>query len=229
LAPLAWVDGERRDNLEISRSDKARLEGTSLCAHGQRLIEQGELWRGSLRDQWQQLCRWERAMRYLRLPPPAQANGFRGALSEALDEAIAVTGADMGNLQLFDPVTKTLRIEAQRGFRNPFLAFFQRVGEGEAACGAALEGTRQVVVDDVTDSAIFPPGPALEVMLDARARAVQSTPLVGPSGLVLGVLSTHFRRPRRHRQGELRAVAVVAQRLAGTVERRLGLSTPCGR
>src|SRR5262249_906917 len=156
-----------------------------------------------LRAQWHQLCRWEQCVRSLRAPQrPVWANGIRGALSEALDEAIAVTGADMGNVQLFDPVDGTLGIEAQRGFGDPFLEFFQRVGEGKAACGTAFRGARQVAVDDVTDSAIFSPG-ELEAMLDARARAVQSTPLIGPSGLVLGVLSTHYRGPRRHREGEL--------------------------
>jgi hypothetical protein len=225
------ADVDRRSDRELSlASTQARLEGVSLCTDGQRAIEQGDRGLGALRAQWQQLCRWELRVRTLRAPlPTARANGIRDTLSEALDEGIAVTGADMGNVQLFDPVTGTLKIEAQRGFGDPFLDFFRCVGEGEHLCGIAFEGARQIVVDDVTESPLFPRGPALEAMLDARVRAVQSTPLVAPSGLVLGVLSTHFRRPRRHPESELRAVAAVVQRAACALERRYGLSTPYGR
>ncbi len=51
---------------------------------------------------------------------------------------------------------------------------------------------RHAIVYDVADSPLFPPGPTLEVMLDALVRSVQSTPLVGASGRVLGIVSTHL-------------------------------------
>jgi len=118
-------------------------------------------------------------------------------MGEMLEAAIAVTGATMGNIQLFDPTTNALTIVAERGFRPRFLDFFACVHDGEAACGASLTSRRRVVVDDVTDSPIFFGSAALEVMLDAGARAVQSTPFFDNAGQILGVVSTHYRAPRR--------------------------------
>ena len=58
-------------------------------------------------------------------------------LLEIVDAAIAVTGADMGNIQLLDHASGRLRIVASRGFDRPFLEFFDTVQEGHAACGMA--------------------------------------------------------------------------------------------
>src|SRR6202453_1895136 len=44
-------------------------------------------------------------------------------LGEVLDAAIAVTGTDMGNVQLLDPASGELRIIVQRGFSDSFLEF----------------------------------------------------------------------------------------------------------
>jgi GAF domain-containing protein len=114
-----------------------------------------------------------------------------------VDAAIETTGADIGNLQLIDPASAALRIAPERGFSQPFLKFFDSVHSGQAGCGAALQRREQVLVEDVAESAIFLGTPALEVMLDARARPVLSIPLVGRSGCVLGIMSMHWHKPRR--------------------------------
>ncbi|HVQ76853.1 MAG TPA: PAS domain S-box protein, partial [Candidatus Binatia bacterium] len=58
-------------------------------------------------------------------------------LSEILDAAMAITGADMGNIQLLDESSGVLAIKAQHGFDQAFLDFFARVHGGQAACGTA--------------------------------------------------------------------------------------------
>ena len=50
-----------------------------------------------------------------------------GLLLEIVDAAIAITAADMGNIQLFDQVSESLRIVASRGFEAPFLEHFNAV------------------------------------------------------------------------------------------------------
>ena len=113
-------------------------------------------------------------------------------LHDILDAAIGITGAHMGNIQLLEG--DRLRITAQRGFDAPFLEFFDAVHGDQAACGTALQRGERVIVDDVANSSIFMETQALEVMMAAGARAVQSTPLVSRSGRVLGMFSTHYRR-----------------------------------
>jgi len=112
-----------------------------------------------------------------------------------LDSAIALTGADMGDIQSLDPGSQVLKIAVQRGFDRQFLNFFANVHPWESAGGIALKHMRTVVVNDVTCSPIFRDSPSLEILLDAKVRRVKSAPLVGHNGAILGVLSTHFCQP----------------------------------
>src|SRR6185312_10426155 len=123
----------------------------------------------------------------------AQSGEITGLLDQVIDAAIEIVEADMGNIQLFRK--GRLRIVCQRGFKPPFLDFFDGMEHGVAACGTALQCGERVIVDDVSQSAIFPNTVAREVMLEAGAPSVQSTPLLGRSGRVLGMLSTHYQKP----------------------------------
>src|SRR5262249_59731773 len=99
-------------------------------------------------------------------------------LTDVMDAAIAIAADDMGNIQMFDRASGALKIVVHRGFDSTFVDCFNAVHEGEAACGTALQTGARVVIDDITASQVFIGTPALEVMLAAGARAVQSTPLV---------------------------------------------------
>jgi hypothetical protein len=146
-------------------------------------------------------------------------------LSWAVDSALRVTNATKANLQILDPASGLLYIAEQRGFRQPFLDFFKTVHAGEAACGKALETCGRVIIEDVTESPIFCGTPALEVLLDAEVRAVQSTPLLGPSGAINGILSTHWPSPRRLSNGALSQLNVVAGIVAHWLEHNLYASS----
>jgi GAF domain len=127
-------------------------------------------------------------------------------LNGLLAAAIAMTEAEMANIQLFEQASGGLKIKVQRGFKQPFLDFFDEVDAGQAACGTALKTGERVVVEDVTSNPIFLGTAALEVMLDAGALAVQSTPLFSPFGHTLGVFSTHYRKPHRPDTRELQVL-----------------------
>jgi hypothetical protein len=136
----------------------------------------------------------------------------RVLLTKIVALAMRFTGADMGNIQVVEPTLGALEIKAQCGFSSPFLEYFNQVHQGESACGTAMKRARRVMVEDVTQSRLFQGSPALEVILDAGARSVQSTPLVDVSGRVLGVLSTHWRRPRRLSPSESWLLDVLAEK-----------------
>ena len=121
----------------------------------------------------------------------------RSLLTWALDRALEITRAEMGNIQIFDPASAGLRIEAQRGFGTPFLEFFDCVRDGQTACGLGFKSGRRIIVEDVTNSQVFRSSSVREVMHDAKVGAVQSTPLIGRAGRVLGIVSTHYRRPQQ--------------------------------
>jgi len=148
-----------------------------------------------------------------------QSGGIPELLAEILDAGIEITAADMGNIQLLDDAGR-LGIVAHRGFDSPFLEFFGEVHDGLAACGSALQNRERVIVEDVAQSPLFAGTPALGAMLAAEARAVQSTPLVSRTGKVLGMFSTHYRRPCRPTERELRLLDLLARQAADLIERK---------
>jgi hypothetical protein len=115
-------------------------------------------------------------------------------LGRVLSAAVRISG-DLGNLQLLDPACYALKIVCQTGFDSAFLKFFSATQEGQSACGEALLLRQRVVIEDVATDALFAGTEAREVLLAAGVRAVQSTPLLNDAGQVVGVLSTHYRRP----------------------------------
>ena len=147
-----------------------------------------------------------------------RADGFPVMLHEILEAAIEMTGAEMGNIQLLDGAG-VLKIAAQRGFEAPFLEFFDEVHDGQAACGAAMQRGERVIVDDVQQSPVFLGTPALQVLLEAGVRAVQSTPLVTREGRLLGMFSTHYPAPHRPTERALRMLDILARQAADLIER----------
>src|SRR5262249_516558 len=111
------------------------------------------------------------------------------------------------------------RIMASRGFEAPFLNFFNGVHEGEAASGTAMREGERSVIADVTNSPVFAGTEALHVLLAAGVRAVQSTPLFNRSGALVGVLSTHYRTPRRPAERDLKLLELLARQAADYIER----------
>ena len=140
------------------------------------------------------------------------------ALHEVLDATLTMMDADKGNIQLFDPLHKTLRIGAQRGFEEPFLRSFAAVDAGDqSVCGRALrEGRRVMIPDILQDNSLTQ---MVDVALEAGVRAVQSTPLLGRNGVPMGMLSTHWNEPTQPSERALRLLDLYARQAAEFIER----------
>ncbi len=148
-----------------------------------------------------------------------QHEDIQTLLDAFLDAAIAITDAERGTLQLVDPDTGTLTIVARRGFAQPFLDFFGKVHDGNSATGAALRRGERVIVEDVTKSEIFVGTPSMGILLDAGVRAVQSTPLCSRSGILVGVLNTHYAAPHRLDRRESQMLDLLVRQAADLIER----------
>ena len=144
------------------------------------------------------------------------------SLREGLDEMLAATiemlGADFGNIQLLNVNSGMLTIETQRGFKQDFLDFFREVSAGDdSACGRALRSGERIIIEDVE---VDPPfAPMLHVIRGAGCRAVQSTPLIGRGGQLLGIISTHFRSVHRPSEAELHRLDLYARQASDFIER----------
>jgi PAS domain S-box-containing protein len=142
-------------------------------------------------------------------------------LDEILSAAIAVTHADTGTLQLLAPETGELRLQAWQGVGRPFVDFFAcvQVHTG-SACGTALQAGRRVVVPDVAANEIIAADAlSVEVFRQSGIRAVQSTPITSRSGRMLGMISSHWRRPHEPAEHDLRLLDVLVRQAADLIER----------
>ncbi|MFJ2738450.1 GAF domain-containing protein [Streptomyces sp. NPDC087440] len=114
-------------------------------------------------------------------------------LRDALALTLRITGAPMGNAQLLDPETGLLHLTSQRGFHQPFLAFFATVEDRDTACGVAALDRVPVFVEEVAASPVFLGTPALDAVREAGVGAVVSLPVTTRQGVLIGVISVHHR------------------------------------
>jgi DNA-binding NarL/FixJ family response regulator len=130
---------------------------------------------------------------------PTEGNPYlqfarNGLIAEFLASIIDATGADFGNVQLFDSKNHALRIVVHRGFEREFLSYFDTVSVSErSVCGQAMSKRSRVVVTDVAIDPLFS-SDTRGVLLRANVRSVQSTPLVDKNGNFVGMVSTHYGR-----------------------------------
>ena len=212
-------DGVLRDiSLTISpvRDDRGRIVGASKIARDVTDHRRAERAIQDLNSQLTfELSAMERIQRIsIRF---VEAGDFTELLGDIVEAGIAITGADMGNIQLLDG--GALKIVSQRGFEAPFLNFFNTVGSDSAACGLAFRDVARVIVENVDTSPVFDE-PSRAAMLAAGVHAVQATPLVSRSGQVVGMFSTHYRTSRRPAGRELRLLDVLSRQAADLIERR---------
>lgn len=109
---------------------------------------------------------------------------------------------------------------SRHGFSKSFLDFFACVNE-ETTCALAMQTRSRVVVGDVQAHPIFKGKRSGKAMLEANARAVQSTPLISASGEVLGVFSTHCDRPRTPDEHDLAVIDHIGDRTAYWLDKAL--------
>jgi PAS domain S-box-containing protein len=147
--------------------------------------------------------------------------GSNGALyHHVLDAAVDLMSADMGSMQVFHPERGELRLLAERGFNPGSAAQFEWVRPDTASpCGMALSAGCRVIVPDIETCEALARRADLDALRLAGIRACLSTPLMARSGRLLGMISTHWRRPHRPAEHELQPLDVLARQAADLIER----------
>jgi PAS domain S-box-containing protein len=137
-----------------------------------------------------------------------------------LDGAVAVSEAQRGTIQRLDSETSELRIVVQHGFEPSLLALFDRQpANAPSASSLAQQELARIVVQDVRNSPIYSGTPGLDVMLAAKSLAVVSTPIMGRSGQLLGVMSVYFDAPWHPDEHVLQRLDVLTRQAAETLDR----------
>ena len=145
-----------------------------------------------------------------------EAGDMSAVLERMLAAVMQVQAADFGNVQLLDAERGGLVIVAQRNFQQPFLEHLALVRC--TACKRAAQARERIIIEDVQTDISF--APYRHVAAEAGFRAMVSAPLIGHQGELLGMLSTHFRKPHRPTEYELRLTDIYAQQAARMLERK---------
>ena len=140
-----------------------------------------------------------------------------------IDAAVAIMRSDFASMQIFHPErgkSGELKLLASRGFSPDAMAHWEWVRpDSDCICGRALKHNRRVVEPDMEKSGMLAGTRDQEMYLLAGIRAVQSTPLVSRDGKLMGMLSTHWRKPHIPADRDLRVVDMVARQAAELIER----------
>ncbi len=137
-----------------------------------------------------------------------RASSLPDLLPAVLDAALELTDADFGDVQLVDPATMTLRMVTCSGFDDDVVRHFAVVDDRRYPCGLAARDRRQIATLDL------PVEPAWPAQLVGDVAAVLATPLLDFAGNLVGVVSTHHRRPELPDPLSARLVELLAD-LAG--------------
>jgi PAS domain S-box-containing protein len=136
---------------------------------------------------------------------------------QVLSTAIALTDADAGTVQTYDPKTSTLTLHVMKGIPPAMADHFQRVDAASTtACGIALRTGQRTFVDyDKNDDR------ASAVHVAAGYRSTQATLLFGRDGSPIGMINTHWRASGyRPSEDQLRFLDLLARQAADLMEQR---------
>ena len=128
-----------------------------------------------------------------------QAGSLNEALNLILNSMVRILKADFGSIILVNEDTKDHEIVAHVGFGPEFLqAFKNKDISACSASGKALKHSYRVVIDNVNTDESYIPFRANA--LEAGYQSEQASPLINRKGKIIGVLSTHHKKP--HTLGE---------------------------
>jgi PAS domain-containing protein len=138
-----------------------------------------------------------------------------------LDAAVAIMRSDFASMQMFYPERGALRLLAYRAFPPTAAASWEWVRPGSGtSCSAALATGCRSIVPDVELSDFIAASKDLEALRQTGIRAMQSTPLFSRAGGLLGMISTHWRRPHEPSERALQFLDVIARQATDLIERK---------
>jgi PAS domain S-box-containing protein len=141
-----------------------------------------------------------------------------------VDAAMSIVGSDFASMQMLYPDrgdAGELLLLAFRGFDPQAAKFWEWVRvDSQCSCGEALRKRQRVVVPDVRHCSFMMGTPDQSTSIATGIQATQSTPLLSRDGTLLGMISTHWRKPHQPSERDLRLLDILARQAADLIERK---------
>ena len=138
-------------------------------------------------------------------------------LDNLLQHAMMMRETKVGTLQLINETNNTLEIATSFGLSEEFITHFRVVNcDDGSVCGRALAKGETVFIDDLTTDRSF--ARHLNLALQNNIRAVQSSPLKTSNGKIIGMISVHFRVPKKISKTRLQAFELFCTKAADKIE-----------
>ncbi len=141
---------------------------------------------------------------------------FGSLLEEILTATMAILGAEIGMVRLYNEPQAELEIAASVGLPEKYLVDYARVPAGDLAGGLASERETPVIVDDVeiaTTSSAY-----REELRIGGFRARYTTLLTSQTGKLLGTVASCFRELHRPPARQIRLVELFMRQAAEFVD-----------
>lgn len=137
-----------------------------------------------------------------------------------VDAAALLMRSDFATIQRLDPERNALEIIAHHGFNDEALAFWEWVPAlRPTSCGIALHRKERFIVPDFEAWDYAAGSDDLAAFRAGGVRAAQSTPLLSRSGKLIGMISTHWKRPHLPSERDLRLLDIIARQAADLIDR----------
>lgn len=145
--------------------------------------------------------------------------------SSLVDAGATLMRSDFATMQMLHPdrgKKGELQLLAFRGFDAEAIKFWDWVrADSGCTCGKALSTGQRAIATDVRTCEFMAGTPDRDALLQAGVQAAQSTPLISRSGRLLGMISTHWRKPHHPAESELQRFDILARLAADLIERKL--------
>ena len=152
-----------------------------------------------------------------------QERGSEALYQKILDAAASTTRSDFASMQMFHPERGEkgeLQLLAFRGFDPEAAKFWEWVrADSGCTCGMAMRTGTRAIAANVETCDFMAGTDDRTAYLRASIYAAQSTPLISRSGRLLGMISTHWRKPHTPSESDLLRLDVLARLAADLIER----------
>jgi PAS domain S-box-containing protein len=152
-----------------------------------------------------------------------QEQSAEALYEKIVDAAVAITRSDYASMQMLYPERGTggeLRLLAFRGFNPEAAKFWEWVrADSKSTCGVALRTGQRVVAPDIASCEFMADSEDQQIYLQTGIHACQTTPLIARGGIVVGMISTHWRAPHQLSERDFRLFDILARQAADLIER----------